>query len=93
MKKLSFIIMIVFILFIVSACENKSVSPKITEEEAESIVMERHSGGMGEVIIKSVSHSSGEYIVEWEIDADCEFGTDYVDDQSGEIEKAEETNC
>ncbi|MGP4107773.1 hypothetical protein [Virgibacillus sp. L01] len=93
MKKVSFIILIVFIMFIVSACENNSASPKITEEEAETIVMERHSGGIGEVKIKSVSHSSGEYIVEWEIDADCEFGTDYVDDQGGKIEKAEETNC
>ncbi|MGJ9458498.1 hypothetical protein [Oceanobacillus sp. CF4.6] len=92
MKKITFISMIVFILFIVIGCEN-SASPKITEEEAESIVMERHSGGIGEVKIKSVSHSSGEYIVEWEIDADCEFGTDYVNDQSGEIEKAEQTNC
>lgn len=93
MKKIGFIILFVFILFIVNGCENRSKIPKISEEEAESIVMERHSGGIGEVKIKSVSNVSGEYIVEWEIDANCGFGTDYIDDQSGKIVKGEETNC
>lgn len=75
---------------------NGCESPKITEGEAISIVMER-LGGLGgdseEVKIKAVSHRFGEYKVEWEIDAACEFGTGYIDDQIAKIVKGEETNC
>ncbi|MFD1172348.1 hypothetical protein [Oceanobacillus picturae] len=89
MKKSTFMIMLVFILLISTSCD----SPKISEDEAESIVLESHFRGSEEVKIKAVSHSFGEYKVEWEIDAACEFGTDYIDDQSGKTVKSEETNC
>ncbi|MGJ9459874.1 hypothetical protein [Oceanobacillus sp. CF4.6] len=91
MKKISFIILLFFILYLVTGCE--SASPKVTEEEAESIPIEHHSGEIGEVKFNSVSHKSGEHIVKWEIDADCNFGTYYIDDQSGKIVKGEETSC
>lgn len=89
MRKPTFMVMILFILLISASCE----SPKISEDEAVSIVLESHSRGSEEVKIKAVSHRFGEYKVEWEIDANCEFGIDYIDDQSGEIIKGEETNC
>ncbi|WP_096155390.1 hypothetical protein [Bacillus sp. FJAT-45066] len=88
MKKIGFIISFVFILYITSGCEYSS--PKITEKEAESIAIEHHRK---DIKIKSVSHKRGQYIVKWEIDSDCEYGTYYIDDQSGKIVKGEETNC
>ncbi|MFB4169770.1 hypothetical protein [Virgibacillus sp. JSM 102003] len=91
MKKISFIILLFFILYFVTGCE--SASPKITEEEAESIAIEHHSAEISEDSIISVSHKGGEYIVKWEINADCNFGTYYIDDQSGKIVKGEETSC
>lgn len=81
--------MLAFILLISTSCG----SPKITEEEAITIVVERHSVGSEEVNIKSASHGFGKYKVEWEIETACEFGMDYIDDQSGEMVKGEETNC
>ncbi|MFD2627812.1 hypothetical protein [Oceanobacillus kapialis] len=92
MKKMNQLIIFVFILLIGTACTN-SGSPKLTEEDAISVVTERHSREDKEVKINAVNHGSGKYKVEWEIDADCEFGTDYIDDQSGEIVRGEETNC
>ncbi|MGP4063977.1 hypothetical protein ACTWPF_03580 [Oceanobacillus sp. M65] len=89
MRKLTFMVMLVLILLIFTSCE----SPKISEDEAVSIVLESHSRGSEEAEIKAVSHRFGEYKVEWEIDAACEFGTDYIDDQSGKMVKGEETNC
>ncbi|SHG45738.1 hypothetical protein [Ornithinibacillus halophilus] len=97
MKKYSFTFTVVFILLIASACDEKSASPKITEDEAETIVLEHLTGDFNrdenEITIQSVSNSSGKYIVEWEVDKDCEYGTVQVDDQSGEIIEAMETNC
>ncbi len=89
MKKTNLIVMSSLILLIFNGCD----SHKVSEDEAESIVLESHSRGSEEVKIKAVSHSFGEYKVEWEIDAACEFGTDYIDDQSGKMVKGEETNC
>ncbi|WP_042221576.1 PepSY domain-containing protein [Oceanobacillus manasiensis] len=93
MKKYNLTIMCVFILLTFTGCDNWHKDPKITEEEAKSIVIEDHPGGSDKVRIKSVSHSSGEYKVKWEIDADCNFGIDYIDDQSGEIVKSEASAC
>jgi uncharacterized protein YcfL len=90
MKKISYSFLLFFILFLLTGCNS---SPKITEEEAMAVVMERHSKNAGEVEIVSVSHQNGEYLVKWEIDADCQFGTDYVDDQSGKVMGGNETNC
>ncbi|WP_430786872.1 hypothetical protein VBD025_14955 [Virgibacillus flavescens] len=88
MKKIGVSILFVFILYSFTGCNNPSA--KITKEEAESIVMEHHSE---QIIITSVSHKRGNYIVKWEIDPDCEFGTYYINDQNGKIEKGQVTNC
>lgn len=48
-------------------------------------VVERYSGEIGEVKIKSVNQKSGTYIIEWENEENCENGVDHVDDQNGEI--------
>lgn len=71
--------------------------PKITETEAESLVLqdlvEERNKDMNEIEIKSVSNRAGEYIVEWVVDEACEFGKVTVDDQTGELLEAEETLC
>lgn len=82
-------VMLVFILLLSTSCE----SPKISEDEVVAIVLESHSRGSEEVKIIAESNRFGEYKVEWEIDTACEFGTDYIDDQSGKMVKGEETNC
>lgn len=47
--------------FIVSGCE--SAEPKITEEQAKSIVVEQRSGSIGIVEIVSVAHKNNKYII------------------------------
>lgn len=65
---------------IVSGC-GKLLEPKISEEEAKSIVLEEYSDDFGEVTILSVSYKEIKYIIEWENKENCEEGTDYIDDQ------------
>ncbi|MGM0847416.1 MAG: hypothetical protein ACQEUT_21065 [Bacillota bacterium] len=85
----------VLLLLILAACGNSD--SKITHSEAESIVVqdliENRSKDRDKIKIISVSKSWGKYIVEWEIDKDCEFGTIQVDDENGDLLQAEETNC
>lgn len=98
MQKIAY--MFILLLSILAACENsepKINGPTITQVEAESIVMQHltefSNKDKGKIKIKSVSKSLGKYIVEWEIDEYCEFGTVQVDDKNGDLLEAEETNC
>lgn len=91
MKKINFIILFVLSLYILAGCQN--ANPKITEEEAEAIVNEKHTGAIGKVEIVSISHKRGKYIVEWENTDNCENGVDHIDDQSGGYIKGEATIC
>ncbi|MBU9711895.1 hypothetical protein [Evansella tamaricis] len=88
-------VLFVLLLLILVACGNSE--PEITQEEAESIVLQHLTEDLNkdknEIKIKSVSNDSGNYIVEWEIEEGCEFGSVQVDDQSGDILEAEESNC
>lgn len=85
----------VLLLLMLAACGNSE--SKITQAEAESIVVqhltEDPSKDKNKIKIKSVSKGWGKYIVEWEIDKDCEFGTVKVDDENGDLLEAEESNC
>jgi len=91
MKKIVLAFSISFIL-VMSGCNNFS-KPKISEEEAKSIVLKDHTKHIGKVEIISVSHKGNDYIVKWENKENCENGTDYVYDQNGEITKGESTIC
>lgn len=91
MKKINVIIFFALSLYIVSGCQN--TNPKITEEEAEVIIIEKHTGDIGEVEIVSISHKRGKYIVDWKNTDNCENGVDHIDDQSGEYIKGETTIC
>ncbi|MGG3913349.1 hypothetical protein [Rossellomorea vietnamensis] len=73
-------------------CSNFS-TPKISEDEARSIVLKEHTKHIGKVKIISVSHKGNEYLVKWENKENCENGTDYVHDQTGEITKGEVSIC
>jgi ABC-type glycerol-3-phosphate transport system substrate-binding protein len=88
-------ILIVLLLLVLAACGNSQ--SKITQAEAESIVVqdltENFSKDKDEIKIKSVSKGWRKYIVEWEIDKDCEFGTVQVDDKNGDLLEAMESNC
>ncbi|WP_148954680.1 hypothetical protein [Bacillus sp. P14.5] len=85
----------VLLLLTLAACGNSE--SKITQSEAESIVVqhltEETNKDQNTIKIKSVSKGWGKYTVEWEIDEDCEFGAVQVDDESGELLEAEESNC
>ncbi|RNF38882.1 hypothetical protein [Planococcus salinus] len=90
MKKISLSILIAFLL-IFSGCSN--AEPVITEPEAEAMVEQRHANSFGMVEIISTSYENGHYVVEWENEGNCEWGIDYVDGQSGDIEMGEATIC
>lgn len=90
MKNISFITLF-SILLILSGCSN--AEPQITESEAEAIVEQHHTNSFGTVEIISISYEHGRYVVEWENEGNCEWGVDYLDGQSGEIEMGETTIC
>ena len=79
------------LLLILSACSN--TDPEITESEAEAIVEQRHANSFGTVEIIWISYEGGQYVIEWKNEGNCEWGVDYVDGQSGDIEMGERTIC
>ncbi|MED3550758.1 hypothetical protein [Cytobacillus praedii] len=80
------------LILVMSSCNNFS-EPKISEEEAKSIVLKEHTKNMGKVEVISVMHKGNVYIVKWENKENCENGTDFIDDQDGTITKGETTIC
>ena len=90
MKSIKSIVLITFFL-ILSGCSQSD--SEITEAEAEAIVEQRHANSFGTVEILAVSYEGGQYVVEWESEGNCEWGVDYVNGQSGEIEMGERTIC
>ncbi|MGG0658539.1 PepSY domain-containing protein [Rummeliibacillus pycnus] len=91
MKRIVLIFSILSFL-VIGSCNNIS-EPKISEEQAKSIVLKNHIKNIGEVKIISVSLKGNEYIVKWEYKENCENGTDYVDIGNGEITKSETSIC
>ncbi|MGN7400094.1 hypothetical protein ACTHO0_09575 [Cytobacillus praedii] len=91
MKRIVFSFSLSLIL-VISRCNNFS-EPKISEEEAKSIVLKEHTKNIGKVEVISVRHKGNEYIVKWENKENCENGTDFIDDKDGTITKGETTIC
>ncbi|MGI8386951.1 hypothetical protein [Robertmurraya sp. P23] len=91
MKKIGCVVIFVLLLFISNGCKN--INPKITEEQAKSIVIEHHTNNNGTVDIISVTHKKNEYIIVWEKEENCENGIDYIDDRDGEITRGQTTIC
>ena len=87
----------IILLLITVGCGQDVSEPKITQTKAEAIILQHLTEDRNKdeikIKIKSVRNSTGNYIVEWEFDKNCEFGAVQVDDQSGELLEAEETNC
>ena len=77
---------------VMSGCNHKAM-PKISEEQAKSIVLKSHAKNIGKVEIRSVSHKGNEYIVKWENKDNCENGTDYINDENGKIINGETSIC
>ncbi len=75
-----------------SGCNHLS-KPKISEEQAKSIVLEDHTKSIGTVEIKSVIHKGNHYIVKWGNKENCENGIDYIDDQNCNLIKGEAEIC
>ncbi|MFJ7183884.1 hypothetical protein [Lysinibacillus xylanilyticus] len=71
------------LIMVMSGCNHKSM-PKISEEQAKSIVLKSHAKNIGKVEIRSVYHKGNEYIVKWENKDNCENGTDYINEENGE---------
>ncbi|WP_407268576.1 hypothetical protein [Radiobacillus sp. PE A8.2] len=90
MKKI-LIVVLVAVSLTLGACNQPA--PKISQEQAEEIILNRHAGEIGVVKISEVSHKRGKYIIEWENEENCESGTEHVDDQNGEIIKGEVSIC
>lgn len=87
MKKIGSILILV-ILLVTTGCE-----PKITEEQAKSIVIKHHTNENGKIEIISVTHKNNEYIVEWEKKDNCERGIAHINDQNGEMGIREVSIC
>lgn len=91
MKRMIIACFLLFIL-IMTGCSNFS-TPEISEDEVKSIVLKEHTKHIGKVEIISVIHKGNKYLVKWENKENCENGTDYVHDQTGEITKGEVSIC
>ncbi|WP_404331985.1 hypothetical protein [Mesobacillus maritimus] len=91
MKKFGSILLFILLLLISTSCG--STSPKITEEQAKSIVIEHHTDSIGEVEIISITHKNNKYRIEWENKENCENGIDMINDENGDIEMVEASIC
>jgi uncharacterized membrane protein YkoI len=91
MKRIVIACSLLFIL-IMTGCYNFS-RPEISEDEAKSIVLKEHTKHIGKVKVISLIHKGNKYVVQWENEENCENGTDYVHDQTGEITKGEVSIC
>ncbi|PFA63062.1 hypothetical protein CN378_18685 [Bacillus sp. AFS015802] len=67
----------------------QGIESDLTEDQAIAIVMEHHSG---KVEIVSVTKEWNKYIVAWENEENCEWGTDSVNEK-GEVENEETAIC
>ncbi|MBW3112328.1 hypothetical protein KYJ26_10830 [Bacillus sp. MCCB 382] len=65
------------------------IESQVTEEQAKAIVMDHH-GGTVEIV--SVTKEWNKYIVAWENESNCEWGTDTVN-KKGEVERRETAIC
>jgi uncharacterized membrane protein YkoI len=84
---------IILVLLVSTILYGCNLNPKITEEQAKSIVIEYHNKNIGEVKIISVTHKNSKYIVEWENKENCENGIDKIDDQNGDIIMGKASIC
>lgn len=89
------IVFIFSLLFILSGCQESSTKESaITEKQVISTVKKQHKEyNLAEIKILSVTHEDGEYMVRWDRESNCEGGTDYVSDKSGEITHGEQHIC
>lgn len=55
------------------------IEDEISKEEAQKLVVEEHSGNIGNVEIMSIEIKNNKYIVEWENKKNLEKGIDEVD--------------
>jgi protein involved in sex pheromone biosynthesis len=85
MKKV-IILNLIALLIVLTSCN--SIEQELSEEQAKSILIEHHTSEFGEVKIKSIKTKFNKYIIEWENNESCEYGTDIVN-KKGEV-KAEE---
>ncbi|MEK5056837.1 hypothetical protein BK126_25230 [Paenibacillus sp. FSL H7-0326] len=92
MEKRIFLAFSLFLILVMSACNNFS-EPKISEEEAKSIVIKENTKLIGKVEIISINHKGNKYTIKWNNKENCENGTDYVNDQNGEITTGLRTIC
>lgn len=81
----------ILLLLLVSGCDNSDVM--ISEEQAKSVVIEHHTGNIGEVKIIWTSHKNDQYTIRWVNEENCESGTTTVNDNNGEIETVEVSIC
>lgn len=79
-------------ILLVSGC-TKETTPKISEEEAKTIVIQEHTKQIGQVDIVSITHKGRDYTVQWENKQNCENGTDYINDHNGTIKKGVTSIC
>ncbi|WP_461611819.1 hypothetical protein [Cytobacillus kochii] len=91
MKKTSRLLLFLLLLFL-SSCST-APEPKISEQQAKSIVIEKNTRTIGNVTIVSIEQKGNNYIIKWENPENCESGVEHMNHQSGKIITSEVTIC
>ncbi len=79
MRKKLILIFVITTISIMSLAGCTQIEDEISKEEAQELVIEEHSGNIGDVEIVTIEIKNNKYIVEWENKENLEKGIDEVD--------------
>lgn len=79
MKKRLVLIFTIILITVSLLAGCTKIEDEISKEEAQQLVIEEHTGNIGNVEITSIEIKNNKYIVEWENKEELEKGIDEVD--------------
>ena len=79
MRKKLILFFVITTISIMSLAGCTQIEEEISKEEAQELVIEEHSGNIGDVEIVTIEIKNNKYIVEWENKENLEKGIDEVD--------------
>ncbi|NBI06383.1 hypothetical protein [Senegalia massiliensis] len=79
MKKRLLLIFTITTMTVILLAGCTQIEDEISKEEAQELVIEKHSGNIGNVEIRYIEIKNNKYIVEWENEENLERGIDEVD--------------
>ena len=91
MKKVITILLFSFLVILSSCGQENPANKSVTEEEAKEIVIDCHSGDVGEINIVSVVTKKDVYVVKWENEP-LKEGVDSVDKKTGKLKMIESSH-